>query len=125
MTQATGYVRVSTPGQAVEGVSVEMQEAKIRQWAALNDAELVGLHVDEGLSGKNTVRPGLQEALLEVKKHKGALVVYSLSRLSRSTRDTLELADSSRKWAPTWWCCRKKSIPRRRAAAWCFACWQQ
>ena len=42
---------------------------------------------------KNTVRPGLQEALLEVKKHKGALVVYSLSRLSRSTRDTLELAD--------------------------------
>jgi DNA invertase Pin-like site-specific DNA recombinase len=93
MTHATGYIRVSTLGQAVEGVSVEMQEAKIRQWAALNDAELVGLHVDEGLSGKNTVRPGLQEALLEVKKHKGALVVYSLSRLSRSTRDTLELAD--------------------------------
>jgi site-specific DNA recombinase len=93
MTQATGYIRVSTQGQVVDGVSVEMQETKIRQWAALNDIELAGIYTDEGLSGKNTARPGLQEALTEVKKHKGALVVYSLSRLSRSTRDTLELAD--------------------------------
>lgn len=91
--KATGYIRVSTQGQVDDGVSVEMQEAKIKQWAALNDAELVGIQVDEGLSGKNTARPGLQAALAEAKAHKGALVVYSLSRLSRSTRDTLELAD--------------------------------
>lgn len=97
MKQATGYIRVSTQGQVVDGVSIEMQETKIRQWAALNDVELAGLHVDEGLSGKNTARPGLQQALAEVKKHKGALVVYSLSRLSRSTRDTLELADKLEK----------------------------
>lgn len=97
MKQATGYIRVSTQGQVVDGVSIEMQETKIRQWAALNDVELAGLHVDEGLSGKNTSRPGLQQALAEVKQHKGALVVYSLSRLSRSTRDTLELADKLEK----------------------------
>jgi DNA invertase Pin-like site-specific DNA recombinase len=90
--KATGYVRVSTTGQADEGVSLEMQERKVRQWCELHDAELAGLHVDE-LSGKNTSRPGLQRALAEVRKHKGALVVYSLSRLSRSTRDTLAIAD--------------------------------
>jgi site-specific DNA recombinase len=91
--KATGYIRVSTQGQVDDGVSIEMQEAKIRQWAALNDAELVAVHVDEGLSGKNTARPGLQAALAEVKAHEGALVVYSLSRLSRSTRDTLDIAE--------------------------------
>lgn len=93
MNKATGYIRVSTQGQADDGVSIEMQETKLRQWAALNDAELVGVYVDEGLSGKNTVRPGLQKALAEVKAHKGALVVYSLSRLSRSTRDTLTISE--------------------------------
>lgn len=93
MGKATGYIRVSTQGQADDGVSVEMQETKLRQWAALNDVELVAIHTDEGLSGKNTVRPGLQAALAEVKAHKGALVVYSLSRLSRSTRDTLTISE--------------------------------
>lgn len=97
MNKATGYIRVSTQGQADDGVSIEMQEAKLRQWAALNDAELVAVYVDEGLSGKNTARPGLQRALAEVKAHKGALVVYSLSRLSRSTQDTLHIADQLNK----------------------------
>mgnify|MGYP003377965326 CR=1 FL=1 len=97
MNKATGYIRVSTQGQVDDGVSIEMQEAKLRQWAALNDAELVAVYVDEGLSGKNTARPGLQQALAEVKAHKGALVVYSLSRLSRSTQDTLHIADQLNK----------------------------
>lgn len=92
-TKITGYIRVSTQGQVADGVSVEMQEEKIRQWAALNDAEIVSIQSDEGLSGKNTVRPGLQRALAQVAKHRGALVVYSLSRLSRSTRDTLQIAE--------------------------------
>jgi site-specific DNA recombinase len=90
--KAVGYVRVSTQHQAEEGVSLEMQQTKIEQWCALHDAELVGLHLDE-ISGKSTARAGLRAALAEVKKHKGALVVYSLSRLSRNTRDTLALSD--------------------------------
>lgn len=93
MNKATGYIRVSTQGQVDDGVSVELQEAKLRQWAELNDVELVSVHRDEGLSGKNTARPGLQAALADVKAHKGALVVYSLSRLSRSTRDTLAISE--------------------------------
>lgn len=89
--KAIGYIRVSTTGQADEGVSLDMQAAKIRAWAELHDAELVELVADEGLSAKNTNRPGLSRALELAKRHKAALVVYSLSRLSRSTRDTLEL----------------------------------
>lgn len=51
---------------------------------------------DEGLSGKRSDnRPGLQAALKTIGKG-DALVVYSLSRLSRSTKDTLVLSDFER-----------------------------
>lgn len=94
MRAAIGYVRVSTGGQAEEGVSLPAQEAKIRQWAELNDHEVLGVHEDAGISGAGmSQRPGLQEAIERVCKTKGALVVYSLSRLARSTRDTLAIAE--------------------------------
>lgn len=94
MVKATGYIRVSTAGQAIDGVSLDMQRAKIEAWCSLHDAELVGVYADEGISGKNmTARPGLKKALAEVKATRGALVVYSLSRLSRSTRDTLVISE--------------------------------
>ena len=89
-----GYLRVSTEGQAVEGVSLEAQEAKIRAWADLNDGTVAQVYEDAGLSGaKMASRPGLQAAIQHVCKTKGALVVYSLSRLARSTRDTLEISE--------------------------------
>ncbi len=51
MQKAIGYIRVSTQGQADEGVSLEAQRAKIRAWCELNDAELVAVFEDAGLSG--------------------------------------------------------------------------
>lgn len=89
---AIGYCRVSTSMQANDGVSLEAQRAKIEAWCLLNDYTLAAVHVDAGLSGKNTQRPGLQAALADCKKG-SALVVYSLSRLSRSIRDTMDLSD--------------------------------
>ena len=89
--RAVSYIRVSTVGQAVDGVSLEMQRAKVRAWASLHDAEIVAEYADEGLSGKRADRPGLVSALSHAKREKAALVVYSLSRLSRSTLDTLQL----------------------------------
>ena len=89
--KAIAYFRVSTVGQAVDGVSLEMQRAKVRAWASLHDAEIVAEYADEGLSGKRADRPGLVSALSHAKREKAALVVYSLSRLSRSTLDTLQL----------------------------------
>ena len=92
MATAIGYIRVSTDGQAQDGVSLDAQRAKIEAWAMLNDYELAAVHVDAGISGKNCNRPGLQDALADCKKG-SALVVYSLSRLSRSVRDTMDIGD--------------------------------
>ena len=89
-----GYVRVSTGAQAEEGVSLSAQKAKIRQWADLNDYEVLSIHEDAGLSGaKMAQRPGLHEAITHACMNKGALVIYSLSRLARSTRDTLSISE--------------------------------
>lgn len=91
--KAIGYIRVSTQGQAEDGVSLDAQEAKVRAWADLNNAEAV-IFRDEGISGKRADnRPGLVAALDAVGKG-DALIVYSLSRLSRSTKDTLTIADA-------------------------------
>ena len=95
--KAVTYTRVSTVGQVQDGVSLEMQQAKLRAWAALNDAEIIGEFTDEGVSGKTINRSGLQFALDLAVKNKAVLVVYSLSRLSRSDRDTLAIAEQLRK----------------------------
>jgi DNA invertase Pin-like site-specific DNA recombinase len=87
------YCRVSTEGQALEGISLEAQAHKLSQWASLNDCEIIGSFEDAGLSGARSDRPGLAAAMEAACKAKAALVIYSLSRLSRSTADTIELAD--------------------------------
>ena len=94
MQTAIGYVRVSTEGQATEGVSLDAQRAKIEAWCLANDAQLAGVFVDAGLSGKRADnRPELQNALSVATRTKGVLVVYSLSRLARSTKDTITISE--------------------------------
>ncbi|MBL8819693.1 MAG: recombinase family protein [Planctomyces sp.] len=94
MQTAIGYIRVSTESQAKEGVSLEAQRAKIEAWCTANDAQLTGVFVDAGVSGKRADnRPELQNALTAVTKIKGILVVYSLSRLARSTKDTITISE--------------------------------
>lgn len=97
MKTATAYVRVSTEGQAIEGVSLEAQKEKIQAWCGLNGYTLANTFTDAGLSGSQmTNRPALQEAL-DACQSGSALVVYSLSRLARSTRDTIAIAASLEK----------------------------
>jgi site-specific DNA recombinase len=94
MKPAVAYVRVSTEQQATEGVSLEAQQEKINAWCLLNDYQLVSVHVDAGLSGKRADnRPELQLALDQVTRVGGVLVVYSLSRLARSTKDTIAISE--------------------------------
>jgi site-specific DNA recombinase len=89
-----GYTRVSTGGQAVDGVSLDAQRERIEAWCRANDHELTDVRVDAGLKGgRADNRPALQVALDTVCQSRGVLVVYSLSRLARSTRDTLEIAE--------------------------------
>ncbi|MBN2381431.1 recombinase family protein [bacterium] len=88
-----GYIRVSTASQVDDGVSIEAQEAKVRAWAELHNSGEVVIYRDEGQSGSRADnRLGLQQALDTVGDG-DALIVYSLSRLSRSTKDTLAIAD--------------------------------
>lgn len=93
MKKAIGYVRVSTEHQADEGISLATQRAKIEAWCQLNDYELVAIYEDAGISGKTiSKRPQLQMALSAMKNGM-ALIVYSLSRLARSTKNCIEIAD--------------------------------
>lgn len=90
---AIGYIRVSTEQQSDEGVSLDAQRARIQAWCDANAVELSEVFVD-AISGKRADnRPGLQQALTAVCKSKGVLVVYSLSRLARSTKDTIVIGE--------------------------------
>jgi site-specific DNA recombinase len=92
--RAVGYCRVSTDAQATDGVSLDAQRARIAAWADANGYCLADVFTDAGLSGKRADnRPGLQAALADVCRSGGALVVYSLSRLARSTRDAIAIAE--------------------------------
>ncbi len=97
--KAIGYIRVSTPGQANNGVSLEGQRERITAWCEMYGYVLDAVHVDAGISGKRADnRDGLQKALKAVCKRRGqAIVVYSLSRLARSTQDCLAIAEKLRK----------------------------
>ncbi len=92
--KAIGYARVSTTGQVTEGVSLEAQQAKIRAWCEVHGFTLADLFVDAGLSGcRSDNRPGLQRALTAACKERGALIVFSLSRLARSTKDAILISE--------------------------------
>jgi len=91
--QAIAYVRVSTTGQAEDGVSLDAQRSKIAAWCEVMGYTLVQTFADEGISGHSIEkRAGLQAALDAVCKCRGVLVIYSLSRLARSTEETLAIS---------------------------------
>lgn len=78
------YARVST---------VEQNEARQLQCEAAQKADKVYL---DKMSGKDTKRPQLQ-AMLEYVREGDTLTVESFSRLSRSTKDLLEIVDTLRR----------------------------
>jgi len=89
-----GYIRVSTEEQARTGISLDAQEAKTRAYAEAKDLRLVEVVRDEGSSGKDLKRPGLQRLIEICTAGKvDAVVVVKLDRLSRRTRDLLRLVE--------------------------------
>jgi DNA invertase Pin-like site-specific DNA recombinase len=89
MTQrAIGYIRVSTEEQAKEGISIEAQAAKLRQYAELYGIELINIKIDAGISAKSLERPGLQNTLDALESGEAdAILIYKLDRLTRSVAD--------------------------------------
>ena len=89
------YCRVSTEEQAEEGFSIEGQTDKLRAYSALHDLGEITVITDPGISGKNMLRPGLQQMLAAIEAgHASHVVVWKLDRLSRNLRDLMELRDT-------------------------------
>jgi DNA invertase Pin-like site-specific DNA recombinase len=77
-----GYIRVSTAEQCTDRQIISMTELNIPPENIFTDK----------LSGKNTVRPALQKLLATV-KNGDTVIVESVSRFARNTRDLLDLID--------------------------------
>lgn len=95
-----GYCRVSTEEQTREGVSLDAQADRLRAYATAHEIELVGIETDAGVSGRvpPAQRPGLSAALERIRRGEAdGLVAIKLDRISRSTRDALELVDQARR----------------------------
>lgn len=86
------YSRVSTTGQAEDGVSLAMQDRKMRDYSSLYGLRVVAHLRDDGYSGKTLERPAVDElrALIDRRDIDG-IVVYKLDRLTRSIRDFANL----------------------------------
>lgn len=92
--RAIGYARVSSEDQVRGGVSLEMQDEKIRAYADLHDLDLLDVVADAGLSAKSLDRPGLIGVLARLDSGEaGTLVVFKLDRLTRSLGDWSHLID--------------------------------
>jgi DNA invertase Pin-like site-specific DNA recombinase len=84
MSKIVGYIRVSTSEQGNSRNGLEAQRADLQRFAAAEGLELVAVH-EEVASGALdlTKRPVLHKALALARKHKCAVVVSKLDRLSR------------------------------------------
>ena len=91
MKPAVAYVRTSTGKQEN---SLEAQQTILRAMAALRETELVDVIVDSDEFSGDLNRPGVQRVLEMVRrKQVSAVLVTRLERLTRSTRDAVELIE--------------------------------
>lgn len=91
---ALGYLRVSTLEQSQEGISLDVQRARIEAYAQAKNLELLDILTDEGISGKNLKRPGLRELMSRCERGEVQhVIVTKMDRLSRSTRHLLSLVE--------------------------------
>jgi DNA invertase Pin-like site-specific DNA recombinase len=94
MTEAVLYGRFSPRPSPEECDSVEKQLDRCRAYSNGHGYKVVAEYSDKDLSGgRADNRPGLLQAIAEACKRKAVLVVYSLSRLARCTKDAIDLAE--------------------------------
>jgi DNA invertase Pin-like site-specific DNA recombinase len=83
------YARVSTNDQTTEN-----QLLALRDLASRNDHEIVAEYTDHGVSGVATKKDAREKMLLAAKAKKfSVLYCVSIDRLSRSTKDLLEVVE--------------------------------
>ncbi len=99
MSSAVGYVRVSTEDQAREGVSLDAQEERLRDYCATHNLNLVSVCRDEGVSATEpfTSRPQGRLVLEQLQLDQvDQIVAFKLDRLFRDTLDGLKTMRSWR-----------------------------
>ena len=94
MKKVVLYPRVSTKGQAEDGYSLDFQVEKMLAYCKAMDYAVVGIYSDNGYSGSNLERPGIQRIIREAPTDKfDAVIVYKLDRLSRSQKHTMYMLE--------------------------------
>jgi site-specific DNA recombinase len=88
--RAAGYIRVSTTMQAEDGLSLEAQEARIREKCADKGWELVEVFGDKGISAHVTDRPELARLLASLDTI-DYIIVWRFDRFGRKIKHMLEL----------------------------------
>lgn len=83
MQEVYGYIRVSTETQAEKGYGLKTQEDAIRDYCKRHKLKLVEVFKDEGISGTEINRNGLNDLLATLNGVKTVLVMNT-SRLWRS-----------------------------------------
>lgn len=93
------YRRVSTREQAIHGVGLQAQKTRLTLGCAFKELTVHSWDcVDEGKSGKDLKRKGLEQALEIVRSGEAAgIVVSKLDRLSRRLLDFSMLMDAAQK----------------------------
>ena len=92
MSHAILYLRVSTTEQATEGISLNVQEDRLRAYCTMRDLDIVQVITDAGVSAGKPLdtRPGGQQLLDTIRrKQADAVVAYKLDRLFRDCADCL------------------------------------
>ncbi len=94
------YVRVSTDEQALHGFSIRAQIEKLSNYCIIKEWDIFDIYQDEGISGKNiNDRKELLRLLNDIKNKKVTnVLVYKIDRLTRSTKDLIELVDMFNKY---------------------------
>jgi DNA invertase Pin-like site-specific DNA recombinase len=98
VTDAIGYVRVSTEEQADSQLGLAAQRAAIIAEAERRGWHLVEIVEDAGVSGKSLNRPGMIMVLAALRERRAdTLVVAKLDRLGRSLLDLAGLIERAGK----------------------------
>lgn len=88
------YARFSPRPNVAECESILTQIERATAYCAANGLTIEATYQDENLSGARADnRPGLQSALDHACRSKAVLIVYSLSRLARNTKDAIEIVE--------------------------------
>lgn len=93
MKKVVSYTRVSTK-QQVDGYSLPAQLQLIKEHCTNHNKHITASFTDEGLSAKDTNRPGLQSMLNYIRFNDiQEVVILRFSRLSRSVSDLLAIVN--------------------------------